>query len=187
MQINKDRQTALLEKRKTYQGRPCKWGHSGIRSAKDRTCLDCKKIRAQSSQYKELKKRYNRSDIGKQKQAMKYRKSSIFLILKNCARERARKAKLPFNLTVEFIISIWPKDNKCPIMLREFNSNKNKGLNRPSPDAPSIDRIIPEKGYVKENVQIISHKANTLKNNITDPLIFKRISSYIEESLKKIS
>ena len=32
---------------------------------------------------------------------------------------------------------------------------------------PSLDRILPTKGYVKGNVWVISHRANVLKNNAT--------------------
>ena len=34
-----------------------------------------------------------------------------------------------------------------------------------SPNSPSLDRLIPEKGYTKSNVQFISFKANRIKNN----------------------
>lgn len=33
------------------------------------------------------------------------------------------------------------------------------------PNAPSVDRIRPELGYVKGNVRVISSRANLLKNN----------------------
>ena len=35
------------------------------------------------------------------------------------------------------------------------------------PSSPSLDRIIPELGYVPGNVQVISHQANTMKSNAT--------------------
>ena len=31
-------------------------------------------------------------------------------------------------------------------------------------NSPSIDKLIPELGYVKGNIDVISHKANTLKS-----------------------
>lgn len=34
-------------------------------------------------------------------------------------------------------------------------------------DSPSLDKFIPEKGYVRGNVAIISHRANVMKSNAT--------------------
>lgn len=37
----------------------------------------------------------------------------------------------------------------------------------PNEDSPSIDKVIPELGYVRGNVWVISNKANRIKNNAT--------------------
>jgi hypothetical protein len=84
------------------------------------------------------------------------------LMLKN-ARNRAKDKNLPFDLDREFLQSIAP--SHCPVFgiplqWSCFRSNKPGGL----PDSPSLDRIDPSKGYTKDNVWIISHKANTIKS-----------------------
>lgn len=38
---------------------------------------------------------------------------------------------------------------------------------RPTDASPSIDRIIPERGYVPGNVIVVSMRANRLKSNAT--------------------
>ena len=42
--------------------------------------------------------------------------------------------------------------------------------------SPTLDKIIPERGYVKGNVQVISHKANSMKRNasLDELLLFSR-------------
>lgn len=52
---------------------------------------------------------------------------------------------------------------KCPAFQEDFVFTKGK----PNGLSPSIDRIIPSKGYVKGNIQIISYKANTMKQDVT--------------------
>jgi hypothetical protein len=47
----------------------------------------------------------------------------------------------------------------------------------------SLDRIDPVLGYVQGNIAVISHLANTLKNNCTDPQVFRRIAEYLETAL----
>jgi hypothetical protein len=72
------------------------------------------------------------------------------------ARKRSKKAGSPFNLELSDIVI--PK--RCPIL----NIPLQVSEGQPSDGSPSIDKIIPELGYVKNNVQVISYRANTIKN-----------------------
>jgi len=74
------------------------------------------------------------------------------------SKTRARRKKVPFNLTIEDIVI----PEYCPIF-PDIKLVVHEG--RPQDDSPSLDRLIPEKGYVKGNVHIISQKANRIKNN----------------------
>jgi hypothetical protein len=49
----------------------------------------------------------------------------------------------------------------------------------------SLDRIKPELGYVLGNIAIISHLANTIKQNCTDPEVFRRLADYVEQGLDR--
>jgi NUMOD3 motif len=98
------------------------------------------------------------------------------------AQDRAKKLGLPCNVTREYIESIWPKDDRCPILQQAFVYPDGKPKRRgPLPLTPSIDRIRPELGYVEGNVAVISHYVNTLKGNCSDPAVFKRLASWLEE------
>jgi len=79
------------------------------------------------------------------------------------AKERATKKQLCFDIDMNYIKKIYPENDNCPLLEIPLK----KGIKKPIPNSPTIDRIIPELGYVKNNVIIISHKANTMKNNLT--------------------
>lgn len=95
------------------------------------------------------------------------------------AKIRARKNKLPFNITIEYIDSIWPKDNKCPITNREFKNGKNNKLNW-----ATLDKVRNDKGYVIGNVAVISYEANALKADILDLSIFEKMSKFYKNFIK---
>lgn len=69
------------------------------------------------------------------------------------ARVRARRAGVPFNLT-EADIHI---PSHCPVLGIPLI----RGGNNES--SPTLDRIVPAKGYVRGNVVVISRRANTIK------------------------
>ncbi|MFZ4795885.1 MAG: hypothetical protein ACOYMA_00230 [Bacteroidia bacterium] len=75
-------------------------------------------------------------------------------------KRRAKNKNLKFDLDYDDIINIIPYNFKCPILGFDLKFSSIDRMLR-----PSIDRIIPEEGYVKNNIQLISLKANSIKNN----------------------
>jgi len=85
------------------------------------------------------------------------------------ARKRARHLGIPFDLTIEYLRELAFATTHCPLLGIELRwkalygcGNKN---NHPHFNSPSLDRIVPATGYIRGNVAIISHKANTMKSN----------------------
>ncbi len=75
------------------------------------------------------------------------------------ARQRAKKAGVPFNLEVCDVLI----PEVCPILGIPLKVNHK--ANQPGPGSPSIDRLVPNRGYVKGNIAVISHRANTIKSS----------------------
>lgn len=75
------------------------------------------------------------------------------------ARERADKEGLPFDLTAE--------DLEMPTHCPALGIPLVMGTGKPGDGSPSLDRIVPELGYVKGNVRVISYRANTIKQDAT--------------------
>ena len=87
------------------------------------------------------------------------------------ARKRALQKGLEFNIELRDIHI--PK--KCPILKVPLICSTRY--------SPSIDRIYPDKGYVKGNIAVISTLANSMKANATpkELLIFaKNIKKYMD-------
>lgn len=77
------------------------------------------------------------------------------------AKNRAKEQNLPFDIVVDDIVI--PK--VCPIL--GLSLAVHKGKSGTYSDSPSLDKIVPELGYVKGNIQVISHLANAMKYNAT--------------------
>jgi hypothetical protein len=73
-------------------------------------------------------------------------------------KEKAKKRNIPFNLSEEDIVV----PEYCPILGVKLEYG-----NEDRRTSPSIDRLIPELGYTKGNVAVISAAANSLKSNLT--------------------
>lgn len=96
-------------------------------------------------------------------------------------KNRAKQEGIRFEITVAHVKAVWPLDNLCPIMRTPLVEPTGPSRKGPRPFSPSLDRIIPELGYVEGNIAVISNAANRLKNNCTDPEVFRRLANWLEK------
>ena len=132
---------------------------------------------------KKYKREYMRSYRSKpenkerlRQQALSYsRKRDVTIAGKlRRVKERSKKINVEFNLTKEYLESIYPTDGMCPLL--------NIALNWHSPprhdSTPSLDRIDNSKGYIKGNVQWVSWRANRCKNDATPDELLMLAQNY---------
>ena len=98
-------------------------------------------------------------DANKQK-SQQYILDNYSWYIFNAARTRARVHGIEFDLTKEDIII----PEVCPYL--DVPITRIQGQGRQDYN-PSLDRIDPTKGYIKSNIEVISDKANRMKNNAT--------------------
>jgi hypothetical protein len=93
------------------------------------------------------------------------------------ARDRARKRGLEFSIDLEDVII----PDTCPILNIPLISRAGHGVQGGKLDSPSLDRIDNSKGYIKGNVQVISHMANSMKFTAT-PKELKMFAEWITKT-----
>lgn len=73
---------------------------------------------------------------------------------------------IPLDLTEEKLLKLWDKQKgRCAITGIELSLKRGEGRKR---EAASLDRIVPELGYVEGNVRFICDILNIMKQNMTD-------------------
>jgi hypothetical protein len=98
------------------------------------------------------------SPSSKPERRKKWRDANITSMMVSSSKKRARKAGVPHTITREDIII----PDVCPVMGIPLYPGVGRG---PQHNAPSLDRIIPELGYIPGNIQVISHLANSMKRD----------------------
>ncbi len=79
------------------------------------------------------------------------------------ARRRAKEVGVEFVLTVEDIRGVWPADGRCPVLGITLRS----GTGTSQDSSPTLDRLIPAFGYTRDNIVVMSFRANAAKRNLT--------------------
>jgi len=77
----------------------------------------------------------------------------------NNSKQRAKRSGIEHNITIDDIII----PDFCPVLKIKLET----GTRRNNQNAPSIDRIDNNKGYVKGNIMVMSVRANKLKKDAT--------------------
>lgn len=105
------------------------------------------------------------------------RKLRVEVWAKNCvwrAQRRAEKRGVPCTITWQDVLAVYPPDNRCPVFGVEL-----KRFGGRSGSNPSLDCLVPERGYVPGNVCVISSRANAMKSDAT-PSELRKLLSWIE-------
>jgi hypothetical protein len=97
------------------------------------------------------------------------------------SKHRAKEKNLPFNLDLKYLESI--STNECPIFKTTFDWGRDK--KGQGNERPSLDRIIPELGYIKGNVAFISMWANSIKQDATEKELYA-VADWIHEKRKYV-
>lgn len=156
-----ERDTAIASGRQTYfTGKPCKRGHISDRFTSTHTCVECSRM----DLYQSDRDKYRAMENTLPHQFRQRRNQSL-------------KQGIPF--TIEFDEMEQPEF--CPILGVKLNYGwgGNAGHLR-DPNKATIDKVIPELGYVPGNVFIISWRANKLKSDMTLEEL-EKIMNYIKE------
>lgn len=98
----------------------------------------------------------------------------------SCNKSRDCRARdIPYDLDPEYLASIWV--DVCPVLgIPLIDGSKLIGCSRPD-NLAELDRLIPDKGYVKGNVHWISRRANRIKSDATVEEL-ERIISYMKDN-----
>jgi hypothetical protein len=94
------------------------------------------------------------------------------------ARARAKEKNVPFSIKAKDLVA----PDYCPVFGTPLIYTRSRHIDRsrlPRENLPSIDRTIPELGYIPGNVAIISLHANTIKSMGTAEE-HRAIASYID-------
>lgn len=130
--------------------------HGFSRYTNNRKCVGCARVHAKTpNSIKRVKDAYA---------AMSHPEKMV-----SWAKYRHKYKKYPgvFNLDIASVH--WPEF--CPALgiKLKYEAQRDRNAN----DAPTIDRINPDLGYTLDNVQIISRKANRIKNDGTPEEVMK--------------
>ena len=79
------------------------------------------------------------------------------------AKRRAKSRGIEFDIEASDVETV----THCPVLGIELRYSEPKMDNAPRDNSASLDRIVPDRGYVKGNVRIISMRANRLKCDAT--------------------
>ena len=102
-------------------------------------------------------------------ESAKFRKDNPEKRMLQAARDRAKRFGLDIDIELEDIVI----PSICPILKVPLERNTSY--------APSLDKIDPAKGYTKGNVQVISMKANLMKQDAT-PEELRRFAKWVNLS-----
>jgi hypothetical protein len=135
---------------------------------------------AKAAQLQKLRERYARKKSGEVRSYDKttpteaFRGTKAYRMYYGC-KSRSKKNGIPFDLDVQYVQELLNESDTCPLLGVKYDEGRYM---------PSLDKIIPELGYVKGNVWVVSYRANAIKNDATFEEL-RMIADGVERKLSK--
>ena len=163
MDIISCKEAKLKGLKRYFTGKPCKYGHIEERFSSAGNCCECGRVAENSEKIKKYRKSYAESnrEVIRKKQNRRNSDNPERLMLEG-AKSRAKARNIEFSITINDIII----PEYCPYFT-SIKLEQNEGNRKASDCSPSLDRIDSSKGYIPGNVEVISWRANKLKNDAT--------------------
>ena len=120
----------------------------------------CRRTEECETAYKRQYYNNNKASYRQRDNARPRKQRPVMKRMLSQAKQRAKDKGLDFNIEEEDIRI----PERCPILGDKLEVGVRRG---PTRHSPSLDRIKPELGYVKGNIQVISFKANVMKQDAT--------------------
>lgn len=115
-----------------------------------------------------------------------YWKDAIGYQLNNAlgsARSRAKEKNVAFGLDKKYLESIMT--SLCPVFGIPLSWGVFGTGNKETYNSPSLDRVIPELGYIKGNVVFISGLANLIKQDVSEEELYK-VADWLHKKRKEV-
>lgn len=112
----------------------------------------------------------------------KYQSENFFSQRLSRSKKRAKQKGVPHNITKQYITDIFPEDGLCPALGVPLVSRGEEGVDPTlsRQNSPSLDRIIPDKGYVEGNVVWLSFQANMIKG-VSNAAEIRKVADWLDE------
>lgn len=99
--------------------------------------------------------------------------------LYHSAFQRAKQDGVLFKITPVDVPEI---PSICPLLEIPLSTTNT----RCGPNSPTLDRVVPALGYIKNNIWIISHKANTIKSNASVDELLLLVKNFTSMQIEKL-
>jgi hypothetical protein len=169
-QVRLNRKTARENGDATYQGKPCKYGHSGPKYTQSARCVEC------------IQEHNNDPDVKRRQKEWRDDPNNIFHVMVLGAKHKNHE----FSITEQDLEYVW-EIQKGLCYYDGKPMERTCGDGKPNPNKVSIDRLDSSKGYTLDNIVLCKARYNWGKLDQSEADYIEGCQSVVQHSAVKTS
>lgn len=160
--------------------------HKKMLDGHESVCKDCRAVREKKRREKidpELVERRKQTEARRKHWRDVHHGRDPFRVLRDSASVRAKKADVPFTITIEDLFQMWEDcAGHCPVSGQKMTLEVADGQKNRSPYKASLDRIVPDEGYTLENSRLVCWQVNAMKHTRSDEDLLRWCQYIVDEA-----